>query len=76
MSITHIQETSCYCCQCNETILLAKVRVPDGAEFAKYNPETFGWKSFILKGNLHYLCPKHILGILITIDGQPYPQTP
>ena len=72
MSIIHIRETACYCCQCKKEVVLGKVRIVDGDKFCKYNPVPDGWTRFLLDNVVHYVCPKHTVEILIVIDGKPY----
>ena len=72
MSITHFQETVCYCCQCKKDIVLGKLQIQEGDKLVRYNPVGHGWTSFILNNQIHYLCPRHTLGILISVDGKPY----
>jgi len=71
-SINHKQITTVYCCQCKKRIVISEVIVPEGFDFYKCNPLTYGWKTFVLNKEIHYLCPKHTLDIHVVVDNKPY----
>jgi len=72
MSIFHIQKTYCYCCGCREDIIVDEYKVWDGNEFLKVDPTLSGWKRFILKDGVYWLCPKHDLDVHIFINGKTF----
>ena len=71
-NITYNQKTTVYCCQCKKSIVVSEVAIPEGADFYTCNPLAYGWKMFVLNEEIHYLCPKHTLGIHIVVDNKPY----
>ena len=72
MSISHIQKTCCYCCECKEAIIISEYIVSGGSDFLKIDPTVYGWKRFVLRDGMYWLCPKHDLDVHVFIDGKTF----
>ena len=68
----HEQKTNCYCCRCQEDAIVDEHTVKDGSDFLKVDPTNYGWKRFILKNEIYWLCPKHDLDVHVFIDGKTF----